>query len=150
MKKRIIFYSLIIALSFLLVGCVSKKADNYKETNDNKGILDMYDIYQLQTSDDYDVKECITCLNELGSEEEFCEGNGIITIDTKDVTLSESLNNKMLSTEQVKCLMDNGIVKHYRIPYLIYKIGEIIYSIFKTRIRKWVLYYLKIKIKIII
>ena len=131
MKKKLFLYALILCLCFLLVGCVSKKADNYKETNDDKGIFDMYDIYQLQTSDDYDSKECVTCLSDLEVIDNFCKGNERITIDNKDVTLSEALNNKMFSTTQVKCLMDHGVVKHYRIPYLIYKIGEIIYSFFK-------------------
>ena len=131
MKKKILLYSLIITVCFLLVGCVSKKADNYKETNDDKGIFDMYDIYQLQTSNDYDSKDCLTCIIDLKATEEFCKGDERINIDSEDITLSEALNNKKLSVTQVQCLIDHGVVKHYRIPYLIYKIGEIIYSFFK-------------------
>lgn len=130
--KKILQIIFTITMFFLLAGCISNSADNYKEANeDNKSTFDMYDLYQLQLFDDYEVKDCVECLSDLVVTENFCNKNERIMMDGKETTLSEALNNKKLSTTQVQCLMDVGAVKHYRIPYIIYKAGEVVFSFFK-------------------
>ncbi len=118
-----------ITLCIILTGCSKNNADNYKK--EDYGIFDMYDLFTLQATDEYDHSACIKCLNSIEATEDFCNGQGIIIIDDKSVTLSEALNKKLLTVDQVECLVNNNIVKHYRIPYVIYKIGEVIFSIFK-------------------
>ena len=127
--KKSLLYILTIPICFLLVECSSNNTDNYKK--EEYSILDIYDLYVLQSTDKYDKSKCVSCLDSIGNAEKFCDGNERITIEGENVTFSEALNKKLFTIEQVQCLMDNNIVKHYRIPYVIYKIGEIFFSIFK-------------------
>ena len=127
--KKIIMCLVIIIISMILTGCSSNNANNYKK--EDYGIFDIYDLFTLQSTDEYDHSECIKCLSRIEVTKDFCNGRGITIIDGKSVSLSDALNQKLLTIEQVECLVSNNIVKHYRIPYLIYKIGEIIFSIFK-------------------
>ena len=89
----------------------------------------MYDLYVLQSSSEYEISDCSNCLNDI--EELICNKVERVEIDGQSVILSEVLNEKLLATSQVDCLINHNIVKHYRIPYLLYKLGEIFFSIIK-------------------
>ena len=122
-------FIMIILFCLFLTGCTSNKVGNYKKTD--YGLFSIYNLYVLQARDEFDSMECANCLKSFGVRESFCKTEETINIDGENVTLSDILNNKLLEDEQVKCLMDNKIVKHYRFPYIFYKIGEMFFGIFK-------------------
>ena len=126
MKNKIVYFTLLMFISLFLVGCTSSKVGNYKK--EDYGLLSIYDLYVLQSSNEFDSKECANCLKV---DESFCEKNETITIKGLNVNLSDALDDKLLEEDQVQCLMDHDVVKHYRIPYILYKIGEIVFGIFK-------------------
>lgn len=129
MIKRIIYFSTFIILCLSLAGCTSNKESNYKKTD--YGIFDIYNLYVLQSRDEFDPVMCARCLESFGIGESFCKTQETININGENLDLSNILNNKLLTEEQVKCLIDNKVVKHYRFPYILYKIGETFFNIFK-------------------
>ena len=124
MKRLLIIF----IMCFLLIGCTSNNADNFKDTKDDYNIFDMYDLYTLQSRDSYKIDECSSCFDDYKA---ICDDNERVNIYGNDVTLSEALSKKILTTREVECLIKNNVVKHYRIPYILYKIGEFFFSIFK-------------------
>ncbi len=129
MSKRIIYFITLIFISLLLVGCSSNKVSDYKRTD--YGIFSMYNLYVLQSRSEFDSVECANCLKSLGVTESFCRTYETINLDGVEDTLSDLLNDKRLEDEQVDCLIEHKVVKHYRFPYIFYKIGEIIFYVFK-------------------
>ena len=127
--KKIIMCLLISIMVMVLTGCSSNNANNYKK--EDYGIFDIYDLFKLQKAEEYEYSNCLSCLESIEVTDDICKGQGSIIIDGKNVTLSDALNHKLFTIEQVECLVNNNVVKHYRIPYIFYKIGEIIYSIIK-------------------
>ncbi len=117
MKNKVLMSFLIIAMCILLAGCDSDF---------------MYDFYVIQLNTEYEANDCISCLSNLNADEPFCLDIGRITINEKEVSLLEAINDNLLTKDELDCLEQHNVVKDYRIPMFLYKIGEALWPIIRS------------------
>ena len=124
MKKKIII---------LLIACLMLSGCGIPTTTEevNK-FFDVSDHYQINTIDSYDINACASCLKEIENARELCNKIDIVTIQGRDVTLLEAINENLLSQEELKCLTNAGVIDHYRVPYFVYRLMEFVFDIFKA------------------
>ena len=105
----------------MLTGC---------QTSDVNRFFEIVDFYSLNASDTYDKNDCISCLKDIGGD--ICNHVERVTINTEEVTLSEAIQNGLLTKEQLDCLKNHDIVDHYRVPNFLYKFFEFLFDVFKA------------------